>query len=437
MPGDRVGVPLSTGSAGTKEETLFIWKRWSLSAGVSVLAVLATLVGACGGATETNTTTLNRSGTITIWHGYEGTYLDAKKAIYDAYTKQYPGVTINLVHKPKLTDAVTTAIPAGQGPDIVAWVDDQIGKWAKIGAIKPMDQWVTTDYMNSQFSTAAVDAATFDGHIYGMPEAVEAITLLYNKKLISANDLPKTSDALVSFAKSYAQANPGKYGVVWNAKNDAYFNAPWVYGFGGFFVKADGTVGLNTPGSKAGFSYVASFKGAMPAGVDYGIADTLFKEGKAAMIVNGPWSVADYVKAGVDYGIATLPTIGATGKAASPFVGVKTLMLSATSQNKALAVDVMKWFSNKDNQTNMVLATREIPANKLSLADSKVQAIGDIAGFGAQVKNGVPLPNTPYMSALWDPVIKALEAIWTGKQSVDAALSDAQTTAEKNVAQLK
>jgi arabinogalactan oligomer/maltooligosaccharide transport system substrate-binding protein len=85
----------------------------------------------------------------------------------------------------------------------------------------------------------------------------------------------------------------------------------------------------------------------------------------------------------------------------------------------------------------MVLTTREIPANKLALADPKVQAIGDIAGFGAQVKNGVPLPNTPYMSALWDPVIKALEAIWTGKQTVDAALSDAQSTAEKNVAQLK
>ena len=182
---------------------------------------------------------------------------------------------------------------------------------------------------------------------------------------------------------------------------------------------------------------MASFKGAMPAGVDYGIADTLFKEGRAAMIINGPWSVADYVKAGVDYGYATLPTVQASGKAASPFVGVKTLMLGAYSANPALAVDVMKFFSNQANQTNMVLTTREIPANKLALADPKVQAIPDIAGFGAQVKNGVPLPNTPFMSALWDPVAKALEAVWTGKQSVDDALRDAQTAAEKNVAQLK
>jgi len=66
-----------------------------------------------------------------------------------------------------------------------------------------------------------------------------------------------------------------------------------------------------------------------------------------------------------------------------------------------------------------------------------VQAIEQVKGFGAQVSNGVPLPNTPYMSALWDPVAKALEAVWTGKQSVDAALSDAQKAALANISQLK
>jgi arabinogalactan oligomer/maltooligosaccharide transport system substrate-binding protein len=400
-----------------------------------MLALLGMIAAACGGSSAP-TTTLTRSGTITIWHGYEGTYLESKKAIYDAYMKQYPNVTINLVHKPNLTDAVTAAAGASQGPDIVAWVDDQIGKWQKLEAIKPLDAYVSKDYMNAQFTKAAVDAATFDGKIYGMPEAVEAITLLYNKKLVNASDIPKTTDRLVQFAKNYAQSKPGNYGVVWNPQ-DAYFQAPWIYGNGGFYVKADGTVGLNTAGTKAGFNYVASFKGAMPTQVDYGIADTLFKEGKAAMIINGPWSVADYTKAGVDYGLATLPIVGTGTKPASPFVGVKTLMLGAYSTNPALAADVMQFFTNQANQTQMVLKTKEIPANKLALADPKVQAIPDIAGFGAQVKNGVPLPNTPFMSALWDPVAKALAAVWTGKQSVDAALSDAQSAAEKNVAQLK
>ena len=400
----------------------------------------AMLIAACGGSTSSNnnTTQVNRSGTITIWHGYEGTYLDNKKAILDQYTKQYPNVTINLVHKPNLTDAVTAAAGAGQGPDIVAWVDDQIGKWVKLDAIKPIDglDGVDSNYMNNTYTKAAVDADTFESHVYGMPEAVEAITLIYNKKLITGEQVPKNTDDLYAFAKDYHLKHPDGYGVVWNPK-DAYFQAPWIYGSGGFYVKPDGTVGLNTAGTKAGFNYIASYKGSMPAGVDYGIADTLFKEGKAAMIINGPWSVADYVKAGVDYAFATLPVIKSTGKPASPFVGVKTWMLGQYAANPALAVDVMKFFTNQANQTTMVLGTREIPANKAALADPQVQAVADIAGFGAQVKNGVPLPNTPFMSALWDPVAKALEAVWTGKQTVDSALTDAQSAAEKNVAQLK
>src|SRR5947208_7009533 len=136
------------------------WTRWGKSAGLTLLALIAVLATACGrSGGNTPTQTLNRSGTITIWHGYEGTYLDTKKAIYDQYTKLYPNVTINLVHKPNLTDAVTTAAGAGQGPDIVAWVDDQIGKWVKLDAIKPMDglDGVDKGYMSSQFSSAAVD----------------------------------------------------------------------------------------------------------------------------------------------------------------------------------------------------------------------------------------------------------------------------------------
>jgi len=415
------------------------WIRWVRSS--ALLALVAMVIAACGGSgggSSSNSATVNRSGTITIWHNWQGGYLDAKKAIFDAYMKQYPNVTINLVHKDDIATAVTTAIQANQGPDIVAWVDDLLGKLVKLEAIKPIDglDGVDMSYMNSNFSKAAVDADTFDGKIYGMPETVEAITMIYNKDLVSADKLPKTTEDLLNFAKTYQQQNPGMYGVVWNAKNDAYFNAPWVYGFGGFYVKANGTVGLTSDGTKAGFSYISSFRSYIPASVDYGVADTLFKEKKAAIIINGPWSVADYGKAGINYGLAVLPNTP-NGKPAQPFVGVKTLMVGATTSNAALAVDVIKWFDNKNNEIAQALANKEIPANKLALADPQVQAVTDIKGFGAQVANGTPLPNTPYMSALWDPVAKALEAVWTGKQSVNDALAAAQTAAQTNIAQLQ
>jgi arabinogalactan oligomer/maltooligosaccharide transport system substrate-binding protein len=408
------------------------------------LAVLAlgaaatTMLAACGGATSApQSASINRSGTITIWHGWEGSYLETKKAIFDAYMAKYPNVKIELVHKPKLDEAVTAAVPAGQGPDIIAWVDDWVGKMAKLEIIKPLDDQASKDWLSATYSKPAVEAVTFDNKVYGIPETVEAISLIYNKKLIQPSDIPKTSDDLLAYAKSYPQSHPGQYGIVWNAFNDAYFQAPWVYGFGGFYVKADGSVGLSQPGTKAAVKYIDSFKGSIPAKPDYGTADQLFKDGKSAMIINGPWSVSDYGKAGVDYGITTLPKISSTGKPASPFVGVKTMMVSANAKNVPLAVDILKWFSNKDNAIKEALDNKEIPSNLAALADPQVKGITQVAAFGAQVANGVPLPNTPFMTALWDPVSKGLEAAWTGKQSADQAMNDAQTAAEKNVAQLK
>src|SRR6266702_8990908 len=101
------------GLPDSREEELMAWIRWGKSAGLTLRALIAVVATACGSSSgNTPTQTLIHSGTITIWHGYEGTYLDAKKAIYDAYTKQYPNVTINLVHKPNLTDAVTAAAGA-------------------------------------------------------------------------------------------------------------------------------------------------------------------------------------------------------------------------------------------------------------------------------------------------------------------------------------
>ena len=401
-------------------------------------AAVSMALAACGGTTNTQTAaSINRTGTITIWHGWEGSYLDTKKAIFDAYMAKYPGVTIQLVHKPKLDQAVVAAVPAGQGPDIIAWVDDWVGKMAKLEIIKPIDDQVSKDWLTSTYSKPAVEAVTFDNKIYGLPETVEAISLIYNKSLVKESDIPKTSDDLLAFAKTYQQAHPGQYGIVWNAFNDAYFQAPWVYGFGGFYVHADGTVGLKEQGTKDAVKYIDSFKTVFPGKPDYGVADTLFKTGKAAMIINGPWSVSDYGKAGIDYGITPLPTISSTGKPAAPFVGVKTMMVSANARNVPLAVDVLKWFSNKDNQVKEALDNKEIPSNLAALNDSQVKAIPQVAAFGAQVANGVPLPNTPYMTALWDPVSKGLEAAWTGRLSADAAMDQAQTAAETNIKSLQ
>jgi arabinogalactan oligomer/maltooligosaccharide transport system substrate-binding protein len=397
------------------------------------------LLSACGGSgtgSNSNTASINYSGTITIWHGWQGAYLQAKQAIFNQYMHLHPKVKIVLVNQPNIASKATTAVKAGNGPDIIAFTDDNLGEMALGHVVVPMDQYISQDYLNQNYSPAAASALVFNGHVYGVPEAVEAITLMYNKNLISASDLPKTSDDMLAFEKSYEQAHPGSYGVVWNTE-DPYDNAPWFYGFGAQYVTPDGQAHLNTPQALAAIQYIASYRPYLPKQQSYDVASSLFTEGKAAIIINGPWSYADYATGGkINVGFATLPVITANNTPAKPFVGVKSLWMAKTAKNPALVADLMKFYTSKTNQIAMSQADGEIPASSAASNDPAVQGQSAVAGYAAQVKLGVALPNTPYMSALWTPVQDALTAVWSGTQAPQQALSDAQVAATKGIAQI-
>lgn len=399
--------------------------------------VSAFFLTACGSTTTTNTgPNIDFSGTIVIWHNWQGSYLAEKQAIFDAYTKLHPKVTIQLVHQDNVVDKTVAAVNAGSGPDIVAWADDSLGKLALSKIVIPLDQYVNKGYIESTYNKAAAEGVEFNNQVYGIPEAVEAITIMYNKALISADQLPKTTDDMLAFEQSYEQAHAGSYGVVWNTE-DAYFNAPWFYGNGAFFINGQDKVGLNTPGGIAAAKYIASFKPYLPVQQSYDVASSLFSEGKAAAIINGPWSYADYAtKANLNIGFATLPTVTATGKPAQPFVGVKSLWVTKLSKNPALDVDLMKFYTNKENQIAMAKANGEIPANQAADSDPSVQALSSVGGYATQAKLGTALPNRLSMSGVWKPVADALTAIWTGAQTPEQAMAAAQQAAEQNIANL-
>jgi arabinogalactan oligomer/maltooligosaccharide transport system substrate-binding protein len=403
----------------------------------------AMLLAACGSGGSSGSSqaggsssgSINYSGTITIWHNWQGDYLNAKKAIFDAYTKLHPKVTINLVHQDDVIAKSITAIRANNGPDIIDYTDDNLGKLAASGSVIPMDQYISPDFVNSTYSKPAAEAVTFNGHIYGVPETVEAITMMYNKKLVNASDLPKTSDDMLTFEKNYEQQHPGQYGIVWDI-NNGYDAAAFFYGYGATYVTPDGKAHLDTPEALAATQFLGSFRPYMPRQINYDVASSLFTEGKAAVIINGPWSYADYAKANIDVGFATLPVIASNNTPAKPFVGVKSLWVSRNAKNVALCADLLKFFTNKENQVAMVAQTGEIPANLAAENDPSVQSNPAIGGYAAQAKLGVALPNTPYMSALWDPLAKALTAVWNGSQTPQAALAAAQDAATKGIAQI-
>ena len=375
--------------------------------------------------------------TITIWHGWAGNYLAAKQAVFAAYVAANPDVAIKLLNVSDIGTKARNAVPAGVGPDIIAWVNDNIGQNALVGVIDPLDGkgGIDQNYLKQNFAEVAATGVTYDNQIYALPESLEAITFFYNKKLITEDQLPKTTTELRQKMEEYNKANPGQYFAVWNP-TDAYFNAPWFFGSGANYVDEAGTAGLNTPQALATAQWIRSLQGLLPKDIDTNIADALFNDGKAALELSGPWRVADLQKAGIDFGLAKLPAVDfGDGGPARPFVGVKCLMLAKGSKNADVAVDIMKFYTSAEQQATMVKATGEVPANTAAAAGLTSDPI--VAGFNNQAVDGVPLPNTPFMGAMWDPAAKAYIALWTGTDDPAKIMADSQKVAEQAIAKMR
>ena len=372
---------------------------------------------------------------IVIWHSWAGAYAEnISKLLGDYATKN--NVTLELLQVPDLNQKVNVAVPAGQGPDIIAWVDDQIGKNVEIGVIQPIDdKGIDKAYLDQNFVPTAAQAMVYKDKVYCVPESMEAISFVYNKDLVKESDLPKNTDELLQKAADFNKANSGKYYFVYQANGDAYHNAPWWYGFGAFYVKEDGTVGLDTPESVNAGNFLQKLSGLMPKEVDYDVSRALFTEGKAAIWMTGPWAIADIQKAKINFGVAPLPQVSTTSQPAKPFVGVKCMMLAQGAKNVDGALNLMKYYGSTEFQAALGKANQQVPANKAALDQVKSDPV--IAAFAQSAQNGVPLPNTPFMDALWGPAGDAQKAIWTGAQPPDQALKDAAQVATQNVEQIK
>jgi arabinogalactan oligomer/maltooligosaccharide transport system substrate-binding protein len=408
-------------------------------------AAAATDTPAAAGAAPTNTvepTAVSLGGssaktTITIWHGWSGGYVPPKQAIFAEYVQQHPDVAIKLLNVSDIGTKARNAVPAGVGPDIIAWVDDNIGQNALIGVIDPLDGkgGIDQNYLKQNFPQVAIDAVTYNNQIYALPETLEAITFFYNKALITADKLPKTTTELKQMMTDYNKANPGKYFAVWNP-NDAYFNAPWFYGAGAQYVDPQGVAHLDSPEALATAQWIRSLQGLMPKDIDTNVADALFNDGKAAIELSGPWRVADLKKANMDFALAKLPAVDfGKGGPARPFVGVKCLMLAHGSKNADVATDIIKFYTAKEQIEAMAKGTGEVPANTAAAADLASDPI--VKGFNDQAVDGVPLPNTPFMGALWDPAAKAYNALWSGTDDPQKVMTASQAAATSALAKMK
>lgn len=353
---------------------------------------------------------------LTIWTGANRDKEQLEAAVAPFTADLGIEVTVEVVD-PDLPQKFQQAAATGDGPDIVMWAHDRFGEWANGGLIQPVapsDDWA------AGVLEASLDAVQFGGETWGYPVAVEAVTLIYNKDLV---DVPPTS------FEELAGGEVSGGGILWDY-NNTYFTMPMLMAGGGYaFQKVDGiydgsTTGVNTEGAIAGAEVLKSLfdKGAMPQGVDYGVMDGAMANGEIGMVLNGPWSWGGYESAGINIGVAPIPTVG--GKIAPPFLGVQALGINAASENADLAVELIENYLATDDGLSIWNANSALGAlADISAAESQDNEL--VSGMLDVAANGIPMPSNPEMGAFWAAMGPALTNITSGAATPTDALNDA------------
>lgn len=382
-----------------------------------------------GGTTEEE-----KPDVLKVWVNDDETQKAATQKIFDKYTEE-TGIEIDVTPM-NMLDAVQALDldgPAGNGPDLFFQPHDRIGDLINRGLAAPVD----LGEAEGDYSETAVEAVTFDGETYGAPLVVETYGVFYNKELV--DEAPATLEELTAIAEEQTDEAAGTYGFLTEAAN-FYFAYPFFGSYGAYvFGNENGSydtadIGLNNEGAVEGGKMVQSWfeEGYIPVEIDPDIMNGLFTDGKVATVITGPWSIPSYKEAlGDNLGAAVLPEIN--GENATSFVGVKSWMVSEYSEYKEAATDLALFITNEENSTLYYEEAGELPANQAALESEAVTGNELIAPFAEQIQFGTPMPSTPEMQQVWEPINNALLFIAQG-QDVKEVLDEAVQTIEDNIA---
>ncbi|WP_293731023.1 maltose/maltodextrin ABC transporter substrate-binding protein MalE [uncultured Actinobacillus sp.] len=386
-----------------------------------------TLTAVAAAVLSTSVMAKMTEGKLVIWingdKGYNGLAEVGKKFEKDT------GVQVLVEHPDRLEEKFAQVASTGDGPDVIFWAHDRFGGYAQSGLLTEV---TPSKEFKDKFVDFAWDAETYNGKVIGYPVAIEAISLIYNKKLTP--NPPKTWEEILELDKKLKKE--GKNAIMWNL-SEPYFTWPVVASNGGYAFKfANGKydvndIGVNNEGSTKALQFVVDMvkNKNISADMDYAIAEASFNKGQTALTINGPWSWGNIEKSGIDYGVAVLPTLN--GQASKPFVGVLSAGINSASPNKDLAKEFLENYLLTNEGLDAVNKDKPLGAVALKSYQEVLAKDSRIAATMENAQKGEIMPNIPQMTAFWYAEKSAINNAVTGRQTVKEALDDARARIQK------
>ena len=330
----------------------------------------------------------------------------------------------------------------GSGPALILGPSDNVGPLVDLEVIQPIEPFVDQNYLSSFLDKPFKANTWYKGHLYQVADQIgNHLCLIYNKDLVP--DPPQTFSELIALKDKLPRNDDGsqRYVLTWNFM-EPFFFIPFVGGFGGWVMNDAGQPTLNTEAMIKAAQFISDLRNkyqVIPKEADYEFANQLFKDGYAAMIINGPWSFSTYLNNKMNIGITRIPKIDKTGLWPRPIVSPLGYSLNANlkGEKRDVAIALLMYLTSPEVQLEFAKLTGAIPSRKEAYETETIRNNTVIQSSIYQLQVGRLMPVVTEMRWIWDAMRPSYQSIFSGQMSPTEAAKAMQSLAEKLIQENK
>jgi multiple sugar transport system substrate-binding protein len=399
--------------------------------------------GEASGEAAESGETMQETVTLSVLLPTGGGYtIEDQQAIGQEFEENNPNIDIEMefVGWANLFDRIVTSIGSGNAPDAMYIGSRWIPQLASMGAITPLDQYLTEDKI-AMYPEQVWNTTRYGGKIYGVVRAMSAKALLYNKDLFREAGLdpespPQSWDELYSYAQQINELGENTYGFglaadKFTSTTSQFLN--FLYANGGRVVDSEGNVVID---SDAAVQALEFYAGRLPevtwsAPMEWRREDIInpFSAGNVGMYIDHVHSVTKALDSGVDVGVALIPGGPAEGAPEHASVQVTdSIAIPSQSENKEAALKFIRYMTSFEKQAEWDQKLGFIPPIK---EEMELEAFDKWywEPFLETTRNyAVGQPKMKNYTAGEETLLNAIQSVFLGEASARDALTSAAQT---------
>lgn len=399
---------------------------------ITSAAAMAASLAACGGGSASS-----KDLTLAIWGGdIDKTTMQER---LDLAKKKYPDINVKIQYIPKDYDTkIQTQFSGGTAPDILEMAEN-INAYSSRGQL--LDLTDSFPDAKTDFGESMVNAYSYEGKLYGIPDRAAPAVVYYNKDIFDAAGVEYPSDSwdwdtFLANTQKLTKRN-GDNTEIWGyCEGDWWaWYMSWIYQNGGEIVDDDGNAVVNSESNVEAMQFYQDLMykyqvAPRPAQIVDSGPDPLFAQGKLAMEVTGFWNISALKDAKFNWGIAQL--WHGKEKAVASFSN--SLAISSSSKHKDDAIKIVKFLTSAEGQKPIAENALDVPSNLEAQKDdsfinAKWNTNGlDLSVFTKSAENTFAPPFVPQWNQITKAMTDGMSQTWNGKQDVKTGLDKAQET---------